>query len=166
MSAAVYRHFDKSGRLLYVGYSADPFKRTCGHMSKASWALEIASITIEWFPSGEEALAAEKKAIKTECPRENVKDMPDDLFKPRRDIKPRIEAVEIPHVQLDALNRMFRMDDGDWQYRMAKMPILVTNQIRMSGRELFLSEVEALKRHIRTTYIQLEKMGITRRNPG
>lgn len=69
---AVYRHFDDQGRLLYVGLSADPKRRTYEHSSRSDWALEIARMDAVWFPTRELAQAAEEKAIKEESPLHNI----------------------------------------------------------------------------------------------
>lgn len=64
----LYRHFDKDGRLLYVGISLDAIVRLRQHVASAEWAGLIATITIERHPSRDEAVAAELKAIRTENP--------------------------------------------------------------------------------------------------
>ena len=67
---ALYRHFDASGNLLYVGISLSIVARLIRH--KASpWFPEIRNITITWFDSHEAAVAAEQAAIKAEKPKYN-----------------------------------------------------------------------------------------------
>lgn len=70
-AAAVYRHFDASGRLLYIGCSMDPARRFGVHRCVAPWARQVANITLEWFDSREEAEAAEAAAIARENPPHN-----------------------------------------------------------------------------------------------
>lgn len=70
--AAVYRQFSAAGKLLYVGSSCDPLRRTSIHQSQTPWFREVTAITIEWLPTGEAALAAELEAIRTENPVHNV----------------------------------------------------------------------------------------------
>jgi hypothetical protein len=69
----MYRHFDGDGALLYVGISGSTIFRTTQHEKQAAWYDDVATITIERFPSREEAAAAEKAAIKSERPIHNKK---------------------------------------------------------------------------------------------
>ena len=70
--ARLYRHFDKDGALLYVGISCNAITRLKQHEHDSGWAAEIARVDIEHFASREEALAAERAAIKNERPKHNV----------------------------------------------------------------------------------------------
>jgi hypothetical protein len=67
----LYRHFDADGALLYVGISLSAIARLKDHGGSSVWASQIASMTTEWHPSRETALAAEAKAIIDEGPRHN-----------------------------------------------------------------------------------------------
>lgn len=68
----LYRHYDELDRLLYVGVSSSALVRfLSGHRSNATWADRTVKITIERFPTREEALGAEQVAIKTEGPIHN-----------------------------------------------------------------------------------------------
>ena len=66
--AAVYRHFDAEGELLYIGRSHNPVARLDAHMARSPWAKQITSVTLDWFDSDDEAKAAEREAIAAECP--------------------------------------------------------------------------------------------------
>jgi hypothetical protein len=68
----LYRHFDKSGALLYVGISLSTAQRMGEHRNGSAWWRKVVSITIERFPTREAALAAERKAVQTEHPAHNV----------------------------------------------------------------------------------------------
>lgn len=68
----LYRHFDKSGRLLYVGISYTAISRLVGHRSNAHWFDEIVRIEIERFQTREAAAKAELEAIKNEKPLHNL----------------------------------------------------------------------------------------------
>jgi hypothetical protein len=73
----LYRHFDKDGRLLYVGISFNSWSRWCAHKSNgAEWTSVSTRMEIERFPSRQEALAAERKAIIAESPLYNVMFVP------------------------------------------------------------------------------------------
>jgi hypothetical protein len=68
---ALYRHFDEKGALLYVGVALTPASRLRSHVQGSPWARNVATVTIEWFPS--DALAAERGAISGEAPKHNVR---------------------------------------------------------------------------------------------
>lgn len=67
---SLYRHFDSSGRLLYVGISKNALARIEGHAG-ACWYDQIATVTIERFGTREDARKAEQKAIASEGPAYN-----------------------------------------------------------------------------------------------
>lgn len=69
---ALYRHFGADGGLLYVGVSLAPMHRSGVHTRDAAWAEDIATIRIEWLPSRQAALDAERMAIKSDGPRHNI----------------------------------------------------------------------------------------------
>lgn len=71
MKTYLYRHYDKNNILLYVGISVSHLARLCQHRDKAVWFDEIATVTIQPFPSRQEALFAETDAIIGENPLHN-----------------------------------------------------------------------------------------------
>lgn len=72
MSAQLYRHFDKDGRLLYVGCSLAALRRFADHGNVSQWFDKIARVEIENFETIEAARAAERCAIEREAPAHNV----------------------------------------------------------------------------------------------
>ena len=64
----LYRHFDLNNRLVYVGIAADEPSRRRQHKRTSSWFHLVAKSRVEFLPSREAALAAEKVAIRTERP--------------------------------------------------------------------------------------------------
>jgi hypothetical protein len=68
----LYRHFDASGTLLYVGVSLHVVVRLIGHRDTAHWFSQLARIEVEHYPTREAALVAEAEAIRTEKPRYNI----------------------------------------------------------------------------------------------
>lgn len=68
----LYRHFDSSGRLLYVGISLSPIERLRKHSETSHWTRSIAKVEIEDYPTRAEALAAEKTVIQAELPLHNI----------------------------------------------------------------------------------------------
>ena len=87
----LYRHYDAAGRLLYVGVSWSAVARYGGgHRVTASWAHEAVKMTIERFPTRQEALEAEATAIRSEKPLHNGTNA-----KPRRVRMAPAKAVEV-----------------------------------------------------------------------
>ena len=69
---ALYRFYDRSDVLLYVGITVDPGARFKKHGGDKSWWGQVDRIGIEHFATRKEALEAERKAIKEEQPLHNV----------------------------------------------------------------------------------------------
>jgi predicted GIY-YIG superfamily endonuclease len=69
---ALYRHFDSTGRLLYVGISLDYLRRLGQHKQNSGWFDRICRVEIEWLDSRQEALAQERSAIRREKPECNI----------------------------------------------------------------------------------------------
>lgn len=67
----VYRLFDASGALLYVGATATKATRLRAHARRAMWWPEVASHTFVRYPDEASAREAEATAIRTEHPRHN-----------------------------------------------------------------------------------------------
>lgn len=72
----VYRCYDTSGRLLYVGYSADIAERLRQHRRSSPWFSGVDRITVKVFRTRVEASNAEMDAIRTEWPLHNVRYAP------------------------------------------------------------------------------------------
>lgn len=68
----LYRFFDAQGGLLYIGISYNAWARMAGHRMNASWWSQVASASIEHFPTRAEAAQAERSAIEAERPAHNV----------------------------------------------------------------------------------------------
>lgn len=69
---ALYRFTNKVGELLYVGITMDLPARMRDHRLRKPWWTEATRIDIEHFESRDEALAAERAAIKNESPLHNI----------------------------------------------------------------------------------------------
>lgn len=68
----LYRHFNTDGVLLYVGISLNAAARLYQHSQYSHWFSDVSNVTIETFPTREEALTAETKAIHDESPKYNI----------------------------------------------------------------------------------------------
>lgn len=67
---ALYRMYDATGRLLYVGQTGNIMRRLSDHEQKR-WFAMVAEIRLTWFPTEADALVAERRAIQSELPRVN-----------------------------------------------------------------------------------------------
>lgn len=80
---ALYRHFDASGRLLYIGISLNAVSRLAQHRITSPWFEDIARIELEWHETRTAAHDAERAAIRDERPIHNGLryGMPDELYR-------------------------------------------------------------------------------------
>lgn len=68
----LYRYYDVTGRLLYVGVSKSVMVRAAQHARTSSWWSDWVTMRRETFPTRDAALAAETRAIVEEEPAHNV----------------------------------------------------------------------------------------------
>jgi hypothetical protein len=73
---ALYRFFDESGTLLYVGITHHPTGRWRQHRGSKPWWHEVRTITLEPFADRRSVLAAERAAIAAERPSWNFETCP------------------------------------------------------------------------------------------
>lgn len=71
ITVQLYRYYNSSGDLLYVGISLDAVTRLAQHKEKAPWFTQIARIEIEHYESRKECAKAERLAIRREQPLHN-----------------------------------------------------------------------------------------------
>jgi len=71
-STELYRFYDEQESLLYVGISINAIMRMTQHRCASSWYEQATSITIARYKTREDALQAEKEAIKNEKPTHNI----------------------------------------------------------------------------------------------
>jgi hypothetical protein len=78
LRTAVYRYFDATGCLLYVGASHDPDGRHEYHQRFQPWWPDVdpSRTRVEWFPTRQKALSTEALAIRTENPLHNSAGVP------------------------------------------------------------------------------------------
>jgi excinuclease UvrABC nuclease subunit len=79
----VYRFFNSSGELLYIGTTVNPAQRMAGWASKSKtnparygWFGQVERVTWQQSPGRVEALAGEKRAIESERPAFNRNHQP------------------------------------------------------------------------------------------
>lgn len=69
---AVYRPYDASGALLYVGLSKNFGQRWQQQSSLKAWWPQVARMTVDWYDDEDAAVQAEQDAIRMEHPVYNV----------------------------------------------------------------------------------------------
>jgi S-DNA-T family DNA segregation ATPase FtsK/SpoIIIE len=71
---AVYRLYDSSGELLYIGKTVHPNQRFREHSEEQMWWSEVdmSKTTIDWYPSGAWASRVEIASIRSERPKYNI----------------------------------------------------------------------------------------------
>lgn len=69
---AIYRLFDETGQLLYVGLTCQLARRLSSHELEKTWWADVAHISVEHYPTRDEAIDAESVAIRREGPRYNI----------------------------------------------------------------------------------------------
>lgn len=109
---ALYRHFDADGALLYVGISNSAFKRLDQHKAASHWAMDIARVEMKWFETREEAISAEREAIRNESPRHNIRHHQPAKFTPSgapRTLMAALEALGLEYAT-GVLPREFAAD--------------------------------------------------------
>jgi hypothetical protein len=67
-STCLYRHFDSTGKLLYVGISLDVLRRLGQHRRSSVWFDDIARVEIEHFADWDSAKEARRKVVAEEKP--------------------------------------------------------------------------------------------------
>lgn len=68
----LYRHFDKDGKLLYVGISLSALARLAEHKKVSAWFWKIARVEITAYASRADVVMAERLTIKREKPLHNI----------------------------------------------------------------------------------------------
>jgi len=135
---ALYRFFDASDVLLYVGITVDPGARFKKHRGDKPWWSEVDRIDIEHFETRRQAEIAERTAIKEEQPLHNVVHNEfvdaDGRSDTRHDL-----ALELLHTFVNA-------PPGSAAYNMALSE--VREEAQESGGAMESEEVEVLKRII------------------
>jgi hypothetical protein len=84
---AVYRPFNADGALLYVGITDDIATRWRDHAKVKPWWPQVVEQRAMWYPTREDALAVEGRAIETESPLYNINASPGPTPMPNRAIR-------------------------------------------------------------------------------
>lgn len=97
----LYRHFDAQDNLLYVGISLSTVSRLSQHKDHSHWFKEISKVTIQRFPTREEALKAEVQAVFSENPKCNI-----NLRKTEKAIKKENDKYRLEMAESAVPNKM------------------------------------------------------------
>lgn len=68
----LYRAYDGEGALLYIGITCKPDGRLANHKHKSSWFGDAKRMSWALHPDRPSALEAEREAIESEQPRDNL----------------------------------------------------------------------------------------------
>lgn len=74
----LYRAFDSSDRLLYVGIAVNWARRWGQHSERSPWFRQVTRIELTEYPNRADAIAAEKRVVQTEHPLHNIEHTPRD----------------------------------------------------------------------------------------
>jgi hypothetical protein len=142
MTAQLYRHFDAAGELLYVGISLSAMSRLGQHAAVSPWAKDITTVKIETLPSREEALAAERVAIKTEHPKFNINhNKPPKLFdlpKLPKTLKPWMRIAEAEAEIIRTVTTLKAVYDIRSAAEVLSLSTVVVNRLVSSGEIGFI----------------------------
>ena len=72
LPSCIYRLFDSSGTLLYVGMTRNPTDRIAAHRRRKPWGQQVTREEVTWCESREAAKEAERIAIHMEHPMHNI----------------------------------------------------------------------------------------------
>jgi excinuclease UvrABC nuclease subunit len=120
MNQALYRWFDQTGTLLYVGVSGSLHKRVKQHEKSAEWFTEASFMTVEWFASRAEVERAERRAISQEKPLHNkvfadfggtpAQITPPDKYDRLNSLKRRLDFYRIQYERQQVLDSRYQGD--------------------------------------------------------
>jgi excinuclease UvrABC nuclease subunit len=118
----LYRHFDGSNRLLYVGVSLSAFQRLGQHRNHAHWFEQIKRVEMEQFATRQEALDAERVAIERERPLFNIQHSEQHALARKAAKTQRAKVIrEKPNPTADKVVRDQReIEQTFWQWRTAR----------------------------------------------
>lgn len=72
VQTVLYRAYDANNTLLYIGISSQAFARFDQHSHTSQWLPSCPYVTLEHYRHRNDALKAEKAAIKNENPKFNL----------------------------------------------------------------------------------------------
>lgn len=127
---ALYRLYDKSGGLLYVGITNDPDVRFAKHRADKPWWPRVVRKDVEWYDKRANALAAEEMAIKVKDPRFNR-----EHSRRRPALKVTVELTAAHLAGLDMLKRVTcsRLPGGDRYTYEDMLLILLDRELAARG---------------------------------
>lgn len=155
---ALYRHFNKSGELLYVGISLNTLNRLGQHKKNAHWFSTISNVTIEHYVTREEALQAETKAIQSENPAHNIRKTVKPYYQNKSEFERLEELTEIEHwenTKAEVLHKVSTLEAVYTSQEIANKLEITHKQLRECIKKDLLSAV--------LTKGYIDKNGVDRR---
>lgn len=119
---AVYRLYDATDQLLYVGIGPDPEARWYVHAREKPWWPDVARKSVVWHDSRSAALAEETQSIETEGPRHNIRGGQVPHYEPTA-----------PGVHIPAQVARLRLGDLMAEVEATDEPVAVTRHGKVSG---------------------------------
>ena len=133
----LYRYYDESGHLLYIGISGDFLTRTNQHRRNSFWYKYAKTITIQKFCNRTLAIRAEREAIKREKPEFNIEHNERINLMSRKKTSERLEKnfmVEAPEPNIPSKN----CKKGNYNGRMPESADEFNAKIGMAKTETYI----------------------------
>lgn len=123
----LYRFFDASDALLYIGITNQPQVRFGQHRTDKRWFKDVVRSTMQHFTTRGDLEAAEIRAIQTEKPRYNIRhsviSAPNSIPVKPRATRPPTDANKFPRPGHDTPRDEKRLDD--LELTLERRPVLI-----------------------------------------
>ena len=123
---ALYRFYDATGQLLYVGITLDPGNRWRSHAQDKPWWHEVRGISMETYDTRDQVLAAERRTIAVEHPLYN---------KQRPPLHPNVQAPNLRALVWICDTCRGPIADGDGYLHVNHAEVRDTRQAEREWRE-------------------------------
>lgn len=139
--AFVYRAYDESDELIYIGSTKNVATRVGQHQSVTTWwTTEVARIEVDIYPTIEQARAEERKMIETTAPRRNI-----TYSKINRPTRAR-DRQEAEIINPDAYALSVTREDGWWMIRVPELDLLTQakawSEVETMGQGVIASHLD------------------------
>lgn len=114
---ALYRIYDRDGILLYVGISRSFGRRWSDESHEKPWWGDVQRMTVDWYPTRQEAEIAESRVIRSERPVHNVahnRPRPALSRKPSRAPSDPYGLARLPLARLPTVAEALSLGSGCW----------------------------------------------------
>lgn len=160
MTVALYRFLDADCRLLYIGISNNPHRRLDEHAAEKPWWPSVELVRIRHYATREQALEAERAAIRSECPIYNGTHNTDP-YRQRPERPPRQQAQSDSDWLADVKTAIGQAADWLTDYLDAHGPRVRSADAMAAGRRAGHSDT-AIKRARRQLKLEVVNEGFPR----